>query len=77
MNAELFYANDGVVDSIDLGWIHLAFDFLTGPFDRVGLSTNICKTMGMVFYPLWADRVRADKSYTWRMTVEGRNFKDK
>ena len=37
---KFFYADDGMVVSTDLGWLHLAFDTLTGIFDRVGLQTN-------------------------------------
>ena len=38
---EFFYVEDGVVASTDPGWIQLAFDMLTGLFDRVGLRTNV------------------------------------
>ena len=42
---ENFYDEDGVVASTDPGWLQSAFDFLTGLFDRVGLRTNIRKTV--------------------------------
>ena len=45
------YTNDGVVESTDPGWLQLAFDTLTGMFDRVGLRTNVRKTVGVVFWP--------------------------
>ena len=48
VKAEFFYANDGIVTSTDLGWIQLAFDMLTGIFDRVGLRANVQNTVGMV-----------------------------
>ena len=60
-----------MVASTDPGWIHTAFDILTGLFDRVGLQTNVKKTVGMVFHTCRADRVRADKAYTQRMTWGG------
>ena len=37
MKAEFFYADDGVVDSTDPGWLQSALNFLTGMFDQVGL----------------------------------------
>ena len=45
---EFFYAGDGVVDSTDSGWLQLAFDFLMGLFDWVGLRTNVRKTVGVM-----------------------------
>ena len=40
-----------------------------GMFDRVGLQTNVRKTVGMVFPPFWVVGVRADEAYTRKMTV--------
>ena len=76
MKAEFFYADDGVVAPTDPGWLQSAFDFLTGLFDRVGLQTNVRKTVGMVCRPCWESRVRAVKSYARSMTGEGRIFKE-
>ena len=55
----------------------MAFDMLTGIFDRVGLRTNVRKTVGMVWRPCRAAGVRADEAYTRRMTGEGRSFKER
>ena len=77
MKASFFYTNDGMVASTDPEWLQLAFDKLTGMFDQVGLWMNIRKTMGVVFRPFWAAGVRADESYTYRMTGEGRSFKER
>ena len=60
VKAELFYADYGVVPSTDLEWLQTEFNFMTGLFDRVGLRTNVCKNVGMVFWPpqtagVWAD----------------------
>ena len=41
VKAACFYVKDGMVASTDPGWIQLAFDMLTGLFDRVGLRTNV------------------------------------
>ena len=54
MKQAFFYADDSVVESTDLGWLQLEFGILTGLFDRVGLQTNIQKTMGVVFNIFWA-----------------------
>ena len=48
MKAGLFYADNGMVSSSDLGWLKSVFDKLVGIFDRVGLRTNFRKTVGMV-----------------------------
>ena len=74
--SEIFYAGDGVVASTYPGWLKSAFVLLTGVFDRVGLRTNSCKTVGLVCRPFWAAGVRADEAYTRRMTGEGRCFKE-
>ena len=41
----------GMVDSSNLGLLQTAFDTLTRLFDRVGLWTNIRRTVGMVCQP--------------------------
>ena len=71
----IFYADDGMVASTNLGCIQTAFDTMTGLFDRVGLKTNVWETVGVVFHPCRAARVRADKAYTRRMKEAGRSNK--
>ena len=44
----IFYADNRMVVSTDPGWPQTAFDTLTGIFDRVGMKTNLLKTVGMV-----------------------------
>ena len=75
--AALLYANDGMVASTYPGWLKSEFDTLTGLFDRVGIQTNVRKTVGMMRRPCRAYGVRSDKSYTQRMTAEGRIFKER
>ena len=70
-------ADTGLVDSTDPGWIQSESDTLTGLFDRVGLRTNIRKTVGMECNPLWETGVQVDKAYTWRMMGEVRIFKER
>ena len=52
--AALFYSDNGMVASSDPGWLHGAFNTLVGLFDRVGLWTNVRKTVGMVCHPCQA-----------------------
>ena len=75
MKAALFYANNGVVASTDPGWLQSEFDFMMELFDRVGLHTNVRKTVGVVFRNCQVAGVRAEKYYTRRMTGEGSSFK--
>ena len=58
------------------GWIHAAFDTLTGLFDRLGLRENINKTVGTVCHPFRAAVAQADEAYTRQMTGEGRSYKE-
>ena len=76
MKAEFLYADDGVVASTGPGWLQPAFDFMMGLFDRLGLQTNVHKTVRVVFWPCRAAGVREDEAYTWSMTGEGRSFKE-
>ena len=41
VQAELFYADDRMVDSTNPVWFQTAFDMLTELFDWVGLKTNV------------------------------------
>ena len=52
--AALFYANGGIVASSDPQWLQWAFTQLVGLFDRVGLNTNIKKTVSMTCRPCTA-----------------------
>ena len=67
VKVDFFYADKGLVDSTDPGWLQSAFDTLTGIFDRVGLRTNVLKTVGMVCRPCRAAGVRANEAYTQSM----------
>ena len=53
------------------------FDTLTGLLDRVGLKTNIWKTMGMVCCPCRAAGVRTDEAYIRQITGAGRVYKER
>ena len=64
LKVAFFYEEYGMVASTEPGWIQLAFDMLTGLFERVGLRTNIRKTVGMVCKTFQAAGVQANKAYT-------------
>ena len=55
----------------------MKFDLLAGMFYRMGLRTNVHKTVVVVCRPCRAARVRADEAYTWSMTGYGRSFKER
>ena len=48
--SEIFYADDGMVVSSDPAWLQGAFTALVAIFDRVGLVTNVGKTVSMVYH---------------------------
>ena len=62
-----FYVYNGMVASTNPGWLHTAFDTLTGLFNQVGLKTNVKKIIGVVCHPCRSAGVRADKAYTHHM----------
>ena len=47
--ATFFYANDGLLVFPRPARIQAALDVMTGLFDRVGLQTNVDKTVGIVY----------------------------
>ena len=52
--AALFYAEEGMVVLSDPAWLQGTFTALVGLFDRVGLRTNVGKTVRMVCHPCQA-----------------------
>ena len=49
----MFYVDDGMVVSSDPAWLQGAFSALVANFDRVGLRTNVSKTVSMACHPCW------------------------
>ena len=47
----VFYADDGMVRATDPQWLQGAFSALVAIFNRVGLQTNIDKTVSMACHP--------------------------
>ena len=70
-HAALFYADDSMVPSLDPAWIQGAFNALVGLFDRVGLQTNVGKTVGMVCHPFQSVGNITQTAYRRRLTGEG------
>ena len=66
----LLYANDCMVVSSELRWLQGAFITLVGLFDRVGLRTNVRKTVGMVCRPCQAAGTQSEVVYGRRMMGE-------
>ena len=75
--ATLFYADNGMVASPYPHWIQGAFSTLVGLFDRVGLQTNVGKTVGMVRCPCWEAGTQLEAAYRQRMTGEGPTYQER
>ena len=69
--AALFYANDGMVTLSDPRWLQGAFNTLVSLFDRVGLRTNVGKTVVMVCHPFQAAGNLTTEAYGRRVTGVG------
>ena len=67
--AALFYAVNGMVVSSDPTWLQGTFTALLGIFDRVGLMTNVRKTVSMVCHLCQAGPGhRTEEAYGRRIT---------
>ena len=64
----MFYADDGMVALLDPVWIQGAFNAQVGLFYRVGLQTNVGKTVGMVCHPYQAAGNITKAAYWRRIT---------
>ena len=64
----LFYADDGMVASSVPQWFQKDFITLVGLFYRVGLRTNVGKTVGMVFRSCQAVGNSSEAVYGRRIT---------
>ena len=75
--AALFYADDGMVASSDPRWLQWAFDALVSLFERMGLRTNVGKTVSMVCRPCQAARTHSVAAYWRKMTREVPTYRDR
>ena len=74
----VFYADDGMVVSSDPTWLQGAFSALVAIFDRVGLLTNVGKTVIMVCHPCQAgDGNRTEAAYSRRLTGLGKTYAER
>ena len=67
----LLYADDDMVASSNPRWIKWAFTALVSLFERVGLWTNVRKTVRMVCRPCQAAGTQSEAVYRRKMTGEG------
>ena len=69
----MFYADDGMVASSDPAWLQGAFSALVAIFGRVGLQTNVGKTVSMACHPCRAGAGnRTEAGYSRRLTGVGK-----
>ena len=60
---------------LDPAWLQGEFNALMAIFDRVGLLTNVGKTVIMVCHPCWAGAGnRTEEAYGGRITGVGRSY---
>ena len=74
--ADLFYADDGVIASSGPLWLQGDFNTLVGLFDRVVLQTNVGKTVVMVYHPCQAAGNLSEAAYGRRVTGEGPTYRE-
>ena len=74
----VFYADDSMVVSLDPTWLQGTCNALVAIFDRVGLLTNVGKTVSVVCHPC---RVGAgnqtEEAYSWRVTGVGKSYAER
>ena len=63
-----------MVASSDPTWLQGAFNALVGLFDRVGLQTNVRKTVSMVCHPCQAAGNITQLAHGRRLTEEGNSY---
>ena len=73
----LFYADDIMVASSDPRWLQGVFGTLAGLFDRLGLNTNVGKTVRMVYRPCQASVMYSETAYGRRMTGSGPSYQER
>ena len=73
----LFYADYGMDVSSDPRWLQGGFIALVGLFDRVGLKTNVRKTVVMVCRPCQAEGMQSEALYGIRMKGAGPSYRER
>ena len=75
--AAILYMDDGMVASSDPCWLQWDFDTLVLLFERVGLRTNVWKTVSMVCRPCQASVTQSVAAYGRKMTGEGPTYQER
>ena len=65
-----------MVASFDPRWLEWAFNALVSLFKRVGLQTNVRKTVIMVCRPCQAAVTQPEAAYGQKMTGEGPTYRE-
>ena len=74
----MFYADDGMVTSSDPACLQGAFSALVAIFDRVGLQTNVGKTVSMACHPCRAGAGnRTEAGYSRKLTGVGNTYTER
>ena len=73
----LFCVDDGMVVSSDPHRLHWVFNDLVVLFERVGLRTNVGKTVSMVFRPCQAAGNQSEAAYGRKMTGKGPTYRER
>ena len=74
----VFYANDGMVASSDPAWLQGAESALVAIFGRVGLRTNVRKTVSMACHPCREGAGnRTEAGYSRRLTGVGKTYTER
>ena len=74
----VFNADDGMVVSLDPAWLQGDFGALVAIFDRVGLRTNVRKTVSMACHPCRAGAGnRTEAGYSRRLTGVGKTYAER
>ena len=74
----VFYADDGMVGATDPQWLQGTFSALVAIFDRVGLRTNVNKTVSMACQPCRAGSGnRTPDGYRRRVTGGGLSYRER
>ena len=66
-----------MVALLDPACLQGKFNALVGLFDRVGLHTNVEKTVGMVCHPCQAAGNITQAAYRRRCTGEGKSYRER
>ena len=72
--AALFYADDSMVALSDPRWLQWAFNALVDLFERMGLCTNVGKTVSMTCRPCPAAGNQSEEAYGRKMKGVGPTY---